>query len=159
MKLMTIMQGLPGSGKSTLAKELYQESREKCLCAVIHSTDALFYKDGVYKFHPAQLGPNHKLNQKHVEGACEDSVDHIIVDNTNLTWKEVKPYCAMALKHEYDVEFVRPNNSWSYDPEECFKRCTHGVPLDTIQKMLDRFQDSLLFQARWVSLKRLYGEL
>lgn len=139
MKL-TIMVGLPGSGKSTLAKKLAAD--------VIISTDSIFESSGgssggskgdrpLYLFVGELIGQAHKINQAKVRVAMSMGLD-IIVDNTNLAEWERQPYLDLAKEFGYEVEIAQPSTEWANDPEECFKRNSHGVPLEVIKNMLKK---------------------
>lgn len=103
------MQGVPGSGKSTVAKML-----EKSIIGAgdahtvsIRSTDDLFMVDGVYKFDQTKLGGYHSKNVWLTERDCQDGVDVIIVDNTNVKPRDAKAYIDLARKYNYTVTVIR----------------------------------------------------
>ncbi len=137
MNTLIIMRGLPGSGKTTLAKKL----KEKYLDVAYHSTDLFFINNlNEYKFDFQKIGDAHLWNQ----GQCEISMntnyfEYVIVDNTNTTYKELKPYCQMAARLGYKVELytIQPKKE---DLDLYSKRNLHGVPLTSIQRMYDRWQ-------------------
>lgn len=140
MKLL-IMVGVPGSGKSTLARALAKEHK-----AVILSTDSIFEAPiggGFEGAPPLYLWSRDCLKQAHTINQCKCQVAmelniNIIIDNTNLTKWERSPYIDLAETYNYDVEIVEPDTHWKDDAEECFKRTTHSVPLETIKSMLNR---------------------
>lgn len=149
---MVIMVGVPGSGKSTLAKKLAEE-----LEAVIISTDSIFESQKytsmevdlmkgttsiscvspLYFFVPEFIGQAHKINQAKARAALSQGVN-VVIDNTNLTEWERQPYLKMAEEAGYEVEVVEPDTPWKDDPIECFKRNTHGVPLENVVRMIAR---------------------
>lgn len=135
MKKMYIVRGLPGSGKSTLAYKLYRENNP----SVVLSTDDLVTSDHHYLWSNEYLGLAHQLNQAKAKEACRRNLT-VIIDNTNITAKEIQPYADTANEYGYSLHLVQPTNIWSKDAIECFKRNTHNVPLKTIQKMLSLFQ-------------------
>lgn len=130
---LILMRGLPGSGKSYKAKILSQGG-------VVFSTDDFFYKDGVYQFDPSKIKEYHEENQKRTEEAMKQQISPIVVDNTNTTAWEMKNYVYLADKYGYEVSMEKPETDWAWNPEELAKRNTHGVPKDTIDRMLARFQ-------------------
>lgn len=122
---VTILSGLPGSGKSTWARRQG---------AIVVSADHFFTgTDGVYRFDPALIGAAH--------GAClrnfadlvvASGVDHVIVDNTNLSAVEIAPYYALAQAYGREVKVLRVRcDAWT-----AFERNTHGVSEDTFRKMI-----------------------
>lgn len=131
-KVCFILIGAAGSGKSTLAEKLARKYD-----AVICSTDSYFVDKETkeYKFDFKLLGRNHSFNLRRAAAMMEQSVN-VIIDNTNINVRDIFPYVETAADCGFDVVFVSPTNSWSEDASECFKRCTHNVPLDKIQSML-----------------------
>lgn len=135
-KIMYITRGISGSGKSTLAKSLAPKEN-------IFSTDDFFMIDGEYKFDASQLGKYHKMNQNRVEEALKNGVSPIVVDNTNTQGWEIKPYVMLADKYGYIVELKEPNTPWRFDSKELAIKNSHGVPEDSIKRMIDRYQHNL----------------
>lgn len=130
-KICIIMHSHPGAGKSFLAKSL----AEKYGCEIC-STDSYFvnHLTGKYEFNFDKLGYNHKRNLERAEYLMENNVS-VIIDNTNLHMKDIRPYVEIAKYAGYQIIFAVPNNEWSNNPEECHKRCVHDVPLDKIRAM------------------------
>ncbi|KAL7849133.1 hypothetical protein SRHO_G00207560 [Serrasalmus rhombeus] len=134
--VLILMRGVPGSGKSTLAKEILSCGPN----GLILSTDDYFFQEDGYFFDPALLGDAHDWNQKRAGDAMLRGRSPVIIDNTNIQAWEMKPYVTLALECGYRVEFVEPDTSWKCDPAELEKRNKHGVPQESIVKMLDRFE-------------------
>ena len=134
--------GVSGSGKSTLANKTAEELRQKHGCLVyICSTDDFFIDaTGNYKFDPTKLGYYHKRNRLNVENLMFSNVSFIIVDNTNLTNKEREPYLNLAKQFDYEVIYLIPDTPWANNAEELTKRNQHGVPLESIKRMLARME-------------------
>jgi predicted kinase len=140
MRLLILMRGVPGSGKSTLAKKLAEDYRLCGYTCEIHSTDNYFMVDGEYRFNLDLLGTNHVKNQQAVKDAMSRGVEVIIVDNTNLSAKERKKYIDAAVTFNYTTEVHDSTTPWAKNAVECAKRNTHGVPLETIQRMLQKLE-------------------
>lgn len=146
-KTMFISRGVPGSGKSFATRrvgnfvitQLQLPAELPIFCTF--STDDFWMDENGYNFNPSRLGEAHNWNQKRVEQACMKQVPFVAVDNTNTTYKEMKAYIYLAKFWNYEVCMVYPTTEWANDAVECAKRNEHGVPLETIQKMLDRFQN------------------
>ncbi|KAI2656367.1 NEDD4-binding protein 2-like 2 [Labeo rohita] len=134
--IIIMLWGVPGSGKSTLGRELLSTGPS----GVILSTDDYFFQDNRYEFDSALLGDAHDWNQKRAEQAMLEGRSPIIIDNTNVKAWEMKPYVEMALDNGYRVDFLEPDTRWKYDPAQLEKRNKHGVPRETIAKMLDGFE-------------------
>lgn len=141
--MLVIMRGLPGSGKSFLAKKMAETYTYES--KAIFSTDNYFMVNGKYIFNPDLLGIFHKKNLKAVSEYLKATVPGYataIVDNTNTTWKEIKPYCQVARETNHSICFVEPDTPWKYDLDELVKRNSHGVPRESIARMLERFASS-----------------
>lgn len=144
-KRLFFMRGLPGSGKSTLANKLQEYLIEHGRKAIIFSTDDIFMDKHHlrYYWHVSNLGAAHKITQEKARLALLDpEVDDVIVDNTNVDWKSIKAYVVNAL----DVDCTKfhlctPDTLWAFDVEECFKKNSHSVPKESIQRMLDNWQN------------------
>lgn len=132
-KTMIIMRGLPGSGKTTQARATYHNG-------LIFSTDDYFIGENGYVFNPEQVTTAHVWNQGRVEGAMTAEHPLIVVDNTNTRLWEMMPYFRLASFRNYRVVVEEPTTPWRMDPAECFKRCEHGVPLEKIIEMRNRWE-------------------
>lgn len=132
-KILYIMRGLSGSGKSTLAKKLG-------VGGVVYSTDDFFMQDGSYNFDPTKLGEFHEANLKRAIEAMKQGISPIVIDNTNVQSWESKLYVEAGMKYGYQIEFKQPDTDWAFDAEELAKRNSHGVPLNVIKNMLDRWE-------------------
>lgn len=149
------MRGLPGSGKSYLAKQIKNTvvTTEKLwpIMVQIFSTDDYWIRpDGAYDWNFNLIKEAHKWNLSKVNEQL--SLQKMaIVDNTNTTYKEILPYLKIANLHgNVKVILCQPQTAWAFDVDECFKRNTHRVPLETIKKMKTRFQpnEKIIKQAK-----------
>lgn len=161
LKKMVILRSLPGGGKSTIANDIKMKHKDSCF---ICSTDDYWLRpDGIYDFNWEYLGRSHLWNQRRVEliirKGREDQIRGwnfdlvVVVDNTNITFEEMKPYIKIARKHGLEIEFKEPDTEWRYDVEECFKRNTHGVPYATILKMSQRWESNEVVMEKLKELK------
>jgi len=140
MKLCIIMRGLPGSGKSTLAREIVA----KYPGALIFSADDFFKQaDGTYKFDVKLLHQAHMKCWTEFTCACLNKVPVVIVDNTNVRLRDIKPYVQIAGDHGYEVQYQEPTTPWAWDIDELVKRNTHGVGRDIIERMQRRYARDL----------------
>jgi len=139
MKKIILNRGIPGSGKSTLADKIFCEL-ELDVKSLICSTDEYWIRpDGVYDWNPKLVKQAHEWNQELFNYCLISEFELVIVDNTNITWKEMKPYVKLALGRGYDIEFQEPDTPWMFDVDELFKRNIHSVPKETIQNMANRY--------------------
>lgn len=155
IKKLIFIRGLPSSGKSTLSLSL----EDKHVNCFVYSTDDYWMRpDGVYDFNFELLSESHKWNQSRAFQTLNDYAPYnaiVVIDNTNITFNEMKPYIKMGLECGYDIEFIEPNTPWRYNVEECFERSklTHKVPYATILKMSQRWEDHETVVAKLEELK------
>ena len=132
MKRLIIMRGLPGSGKSTLAKK-----QKGTIC----SADDYFINIlGRYKFDASKIQQAHAWCNQKARKAMDRGVETVIIDNTNIERWNFEAYLEYAAEFGYNVEYLSPTTPWAWDAAECFKKCRHGVPLEVIQSMIDKFE-------------------
>jgi predicted kinase len=140
---LIIMIGIPGSGKSTKAKELVGDG-------IIHSTDDVIESIGDYKIlfknmitsgDFTALVTAHNNNFKNATSSMDKGISPVIIDNTNLTPSEPKRYIEYALNIGYsdsNIKFIDIGTA-GLSPEELTNRNTHGVPLDKIKSMIQKY--------------------
>jgi predicted kinase len=136
MKTLIILRGLPGSGKSTFANYMFSNN--------IFEADQYFYnEDEKYNFDASKLHLAHKYCQLRVEHAMEANLisggvyfSEIVVSNTSTTEKELEPYLELAKKYDYQVVSLIVENRHSGVSK-------HNVPIETIEKMKNRFSIKL----------------
>jgi predicted kinase len=136
-KILIIMRGFPGSGKSTLAQQLGKGG-------VVFSTDDYFMSpEGKYEFDPARLGQYHQANLERTREAMQQGISPVVVDNTNVNARAIRPYALLAQEFGYEMEFREPETPWKHDAEELARRNSHGVPKHSIEKMLRQWTPDL----------------
>ena len=145
MSNVFICQGAPGSGKSTLAKEFAAKFN-----AVICSADDFHMKNGKYCWKPENSGKGHKYCQELAKKNIEAGVD-VVIDNTNTTTKEMNFYIDVARIHNAKIYIVRPDTEWALNVNELFIRNTHGVPMKTIEAMIDRIRLFMMVEKEYDS--------
>jgi len=157
LKKTVLIRGIAGAGKSFIAQHYKEKYQDSCF---IYSTDDYWLRpDGIYDFNFELLGYSHMWNQWRADETMEAEMDSeydtiIVIDNTNTTFKEMKPYLKSALQCGYEIEFVLPQTDWRWDVEECFKRNNHGVPYSTILKMYQRFESNEVCYEKLEALKK-----
>ena len=147
--ILVVLRGLPGSGKTTFAKNLLDDSMEITLSGLTRcSADDYFLRpDGTYDWNPKYLKNAHEYCFKQVEEAMSlDNMswlgpcDLIVLDNTNIVRSHYKKYLDLAEQMNYTAVEVIVG---SFDDDfirQCAERNTHGVSLETIEKMAKKFE-------------------
>ncbi len=135
MAKIWIMRGLPGSGKSTKAIKICKNNN----WPTIVSSDDYFIAGDNYYFDPMKLGSAHRWSQWKVRQLINAGRD-VILDNTNLQWKEMKSYIVNALEAGYEVEIVEPDTEWAWNIDKLIEKGSHGVPRDTYESMMARYE-------------------
>jgi predicted kinase len=129
-KVLILPVGASGSGKSTFSKFIETLHPDCEIC----SAD-LFWGDG-YDFDPSKLGQAHAWCKDQVELNMLKRTACIIVDNTNTTGKERKPYIELAEKHGYVVvSYVVQNLHGSEN--------VHGVPAEVVAKQKEKILNNI----------------
>ena len=130
-KELYIMVGLPGSGKSTFIKDLTNP--------IICSADHFFERGDEYNFDATKLGAAHLASKNKCLDSMLQSKPLIVIDNTNLTDKDRKPYEEMAQKYGYSITYVvfEPDKK---NIKKLAKRNLHGVTAAKLEVMLDRYR-------------------
>lgn len=129
------MRGLPGSGKTTLARVIAKNKNH------VYSTDDFWTED--YEFDYELLELAHNWNQQRAVDALLAGVNNIVIDNTNVDVRSIKPYVDMARKYNYTIVLVEPNTSFKWDVEVLASKNRHNVPIDVIQNMKDKYEHDL----------------
>ena len=144
-KTLYISRGPSGSGKSfEIKKHVPPEN--------IFSTDDFWGPD--YNFDASKLYEAHSWNKRRTEQAMQQDITPIGVDNTNITWKEIKPYYKLAEQYGYAIEYVESTSPWWKEMSSRFPlntdelehyaeilntKNTHGVPKETLKRMIQRW--------------------
>tara|TARA_R110000765_G_scaffold53828_3_gene107788 strand:+ start:354 stop:746 length:393 start_codon:yes stop_codon:yes gene_type:complete len=130
MKTLILLRGLPNSGKSTLANILAPNSK--------YEADDYFYDaNGVYNFDATKLKEAHKTCQDKTNTCLLFGLHQVVVVSNTFTQEwEMEPYMKMAENHGYRIQTVITEKRHDGDNG-------HGVPDETIQNMINRFEIKL----------------
>jgi len=135
-KFLILIRGLPGSGKTTLATAIQEEGD-----ADMWAADDFFVNDsGEYVFEPWRLAAAHSCCQMNVDASMNAGKPRIIVHNTFTRLWEFVAYDKMAVDHGYRVVIINCYDGGCTD-EQLAERNTHGVPLETIKNMRERWEE------------------
>lgn len=102
-KVFFIVRAISGSGKSTISLLISRGYGSGCK---IFSTDNYFIVNGKYSFDATKLHEYHNKTLSDVDNAMKDNVECIILDNTNLKAKDVKPYIEFAKTYGYSITVI-----------------------------------------------------
>lgn len=136
MKLY-IVRGPSGSGKSTIANKIRENSDS---LSMVFEADNFFHDvRGEYNFQAKLLGKAHQWNVINVEKVMFSGVPNVIVSNTSMTIDEMGPYIQLAEKYGYELKVFRTPGPWDLDT--LYHRNLHNVPLETIQRQINRYEE------------------
>lgn len=165
-KVLILMRGLPSSGKSYRALELAGGND-----AIVFSADKFWGKsreEYLANWCRDRLHLAHAWCQRLVKEAMERAEPLVVVDNTHTKMSEMSVYYKMAVEHGYTIRIEEPTSPWwlndiaPYLADKVTHRVklreavlflheknkeTHGVPLDTMQAMMDRYQPNVTVES------------
>lgn len=133
MKTFIVFRGPSGSGKTTAAKNYIATHG-----GVYFEADSFFVKDGQYQRITALLGQAHGECMRNIRAAMQQGIDNVIVSNTSITRRDMRPYLDIARQFGYDIKIFRMKGPW--DPKVLAARNAHNVPIEGIQRQIDRYQ-------------------
>lgn len=127
-KTLFIIRGVSGAGKTTLAAVLQDGS-----APTYHAeADQFFMVNGEYRFNPTMLRQAHADCLTRVGAAMEcGDYTQVIVSNTFTRVWEFQPYLDLARARGWRVSVIHIETRHAN---------THGVPEQSVQQMLDRWE-------------------
>lgn len=139
---LIVVRGIPGSGKSTYAKTLKADLEKQGFKVEHVEADDYWYNDkGEYVFHTSKLYYAHKNCFERVFRAFDEGAQYVIVANTFVTRKDLKPYLREAAARDIKVTIYRMDNEFQN---------VHNVPADKVAYMKEHFVD----QENEIKIKR-----
>lgn len=132
MPILYLIRGVPGSGKSAFAQQM---KRSGMVSQVFEADHYITDKQGNYQFDATRLGAAHGWCQDRAEMYLLNGQD-VAVSNTSTTEKEVEIYRKIA--EDAGARFVSIILENRHGGEN-----VHGVPVDKIQQMKNRFSIKL----------------
>ena len=139
---LIIIRGLPGSGKSTLAASLNKQRD------YIHiEADMWWHRNAEceYKFDFEQLSYAHRWAQQSVEAFLADG-NNVMVSNTNLLFKEAKPYVHFAKLIGATIEVYTMDKDINYGN-------IHTVPEEVMNRMYNKMVDHDIFMEQVIAYR------
>tara|TARA_B100001029_G_scaffold48840_1_gene38920 strand:- start:134 stop:583 length:450 start_codon:yes stop_codon:yes gene_type:complete len=135
MTNIILVRGISGSGKTTLASQLCKGLGEG---SEMVAADDFFMEGDEYHFNPSDLPKAHAWCLQQARGALESGVC-VVVHNTFTQRWEMQPYIELAEELGVRMSVVSVYDGGCTD-EELAERNSHGVPLDAIKGMRERFE-------------------
>ena len=129
-KQLILIRGLPGAGKTTLSDVFH--------CTNV-SADDFFYYGEEYRFDPKKLAEAHKWCQDTTRVEFNNPYALVAVHNTFCELWEILPYKKIAEECGATLTVISLFDG-GFTDEELFERNTHGVPLESIKAMRERFE-------------------
>jgi predicted kinase len=127
-KKLIIVRGVPGSGKSDFASTIGR--------AICTADDYHVDRYGNYDWKPQNISKAHDWCKRKCKRFMKAGITPIIIANTSTTEKEFKPYHQIAKNNGYKVYSVIVENRHGGTD-------SHNVPVDTLEKMKNRFEVKL----------------
>ncbi len=124
MAKLIVVSGAPGFGKSFYTRSLPST-------AIICSADHYMMVGDKYEFHKRKLGFAHKSCKDKAFAAIKAGSPLVVIDNTNITYRDFKDYVDAAKAAGYEIEIVRLD----CPVDVAIARGTHNVPADVVQRM------------------------
>jgi predicted kinase len=141
-KIVIILRGCSGSGKSTYARRVKTKLTHIFGASVsVCSADDYFCKTGTYAYDRAKINKAHEECQDKARKAFNHGIDYILVDNTNVSRSDLKPYIELAKEFEYNV--VEKVFGLDTDTSTLAARNQHGVPREKVELMARKLADSI----------------
>ena len=140
-RAVIILRGIPGSGKSTFVDNFADYLGNPMTDDVqVCSADHFWVNEqtGKYEFNIHFLGTAHHFcfeNFEYYTGLTGKKKPlYVVVDNTNVSVKEMNKYIKRAKETEWDIVTI----TFKIDPEVAFKRNIHNVPKNTVFNMYQK---------------------
>jgi len=140
---MIVLRGLPGAGKSTRAKEIVKETMFENKTSAVCSADNFFIDRNSceYKFDGRKLTEAHSWCKGGADMAMKLATDVVVIDNVSSQKWEYEPYIEIANHYGYEVVEETVGGRSEQEIKEYHNRNKHGVPLEAIRKMANRWQE------------------
>lgn len=149
-KYLLILRGVPGSGKTIYANRFAKKFASLFGRKTIRCSADNYFIDrlGIYTFDKNKLWKVHEQCQWNAARAMRQGIDLVIIDNTNTTVSELKPYEEAAKEWGYIVKYKVIGGQSEENVKLYALRNTHGVSIESIRKMANRLSDSLKQRGR-----------
>lgn len=144
-KNLTILRGLPGSGKSTYCRDKFpgltpsRWAPPKWSPLSISGDHFFTSMSGEYNFDPTKIGEAHTAARCDLITAMVNEVEQIVVDNTHSRKWEYADTILLAKSFGYKIDVIDLFDGGCSD-ERLAERNTHGVPLEKITAMRERWE-------------------
>lgn len=131
---LIILRGLPGSGKTTFANKAEFDG------AVVCSNDHYFEETGI-EYSASLLGEAVEMCKRKAFAAMANGAPVVVIDNTHSRLWEFAIFGDFADHFGYSTEVVTVGGRTASHVRMYHARNKHGVPIDVIQDMADRWEE------------------
>jgi predicted kinase len=151
---ITFVRGLPGSGKTMWAERIRSTETRKTV--MVAADDFMLNENGQYAFNPDMLRHCHDLCTEDAHKALDAGL-HVIVHNTFTKKWEFNSYLMSIDEFDAEVAIVDIFDAGLTD-ESLADRNSHGVPIETIERMRYEYQEVTLIELLRKLTRRNYDE-
>lgn len=141
-KHIIIMIGLPGSGKSSYIKKHIDYD---FIISADHYFDIMHGPNIKYNYfyNPSYIYSAHQRCRFLFRELMQlDKELTIVIDNTNLSWKDIKEYYQELKGINWDLTIIDLYNE-DITNEELANRNKHGVSISVIQQMREKYKNNI----------------
>ncbi len=137
------MRAISGAGKSTFINNFINHHQNKIIKVV--SADYYFTSNGQYNFDATKLNAAHSQCMNNYKTYLEDDTTEIvIVDNTNLRYKEMKYYIDLANEYKFTWKIIQINTPIEVIIER--QKTCKNIPIEKIYQMKSRLDCCALIE-------------
>ncbi len=133
--MLYLYRGISGSGKSTAASALAFDLQ----CQYVEADMFHMTKDG-YDWSQDNLSRGHQWCLLETERLHRLFGD-VVVSNTFTMVREIIPFLDLTERLETDIMICEPNTEWCKNAALCWERNVHKVPLEIVERQLQRWQN------------------
>ncbi|XP_063058229.1 NEDD4-binding protein 2-like 1 [Engraulis encrasicolus] len=120
-KTLYILRGLPGTHKSDKARDI----QDRLGGVIINADEYHRNKKGQLVIRPEKLNEGHIWARGQALQAMDEGMDPVIIDNTNMSWREMFPYVLMGFHRGYWIKFLLTKDTFRVSLDEIDRYVVH----------------------------------
>lgn len=136
MKTVIILRGVSGCGKTTLAKHLMSQMDN---CKIVSADYYLLDEHGNFKYSRERLAAGKRLCLQTFEEYLTQSVETIIVDNTNVSPEHFEEYRRLATLYDYQIFTIVLENRAGF-------KDVHNIPFEAKEWQKINLRNNIVLQ-------------